>query len=339
MPRQKKPTRLWFKESEQQWIILPAYIRTGCGRGEHEQAHRKLAEHIAPTYEDQKRHGDPHETPLGDVLTLYTEAKVLTVARPKDLVSRTKYLIRFWGNLPVSAIKGASCRAYAAQRTSPSMARRELEDMRSALHFYDREYGLDKVPVVTLPPKPKGRTRWLTRNEAARLLWAARHQPHLARLILIALYTGTRSGAVLSMQWYANTTSGYADLERELMYRAGIGERVASNKRRPPVKINSKLLAHMKRWHKNDQGLRHVVHWRGERVESVRRAFRNARIAAGLDDSVTPHVLRHTSATWLMQAGVPIWQASGFLGMTTEILESTYGHHSPDYQKGAANAY
>jgi hypothetical protein len=39
-----------------------------------------------------------------------------------------------------------------------------------------------------------------------------------------------------------------------------------------------------------------------------------------------------------MQAGVEPWQAAGFLGMTVEMLERTYGHHSVNYQKGATEA-
>jgi hypothetical protein len=52
----------------------------------------------------------------------------------------------------------------------------------------------------------------------------------------------------------------------------------------------------------------------------------------------TPHTLRHTAATWLMQRGVPIWQAAGYLGMSAQILEQTYGHHHPDYMRSAAMA-
>jgi integrase len=51
---------------------------------------------------------------------------------------------------------------------------------------------------------------------------------------------------------------------------------------------------------------------------------------------VTPHTLRHTRATWLMQSGVDRWQAAGHLGMSVEMLERNYGHHHPDYQKQAA---
>ena len=53
---------------------------------------------------------------------------------------------------------------------------------------------------------------------------------------------------------------------------------------------------------------------------------------------IVPHTLRHTAATWLMQRGVPIWQAAGYLGMSVEMLDRVYGHHSPDHLKGAANA-
>ena len=50
------------------------------------------------------------------------------------------------------------------------------------------------------------------------------------------------------------------------------------------------------------------------------------------------YALRHTAATWLMQRGVPTWQAAGYLGMSAEVLERTYGHHHPDYMRVAAQA-
>jgi integrase len=53
---------------------------------------------------------------------------------------------------------------------------------------------------------------------------------------------------------------------------------------------------------------------------------------------VTRHTLRHTKVTWLMQAGVPIWEVAGFAGMSVRTLERVYGHHHPDHQEQAANA-
>jgi integrase len=46
---------------------------------------------------------------------------------------------------------------------------------------------------------------------------------------------------------------------------------------------------------------------------------------------ITPHVLRHTAATWHMQAGTDLFEASKYLGMTVKTLEQTYGHHRPGH--------
>jgi integrase len=70
----------------------------------------------------------------------------------------------------------------------------------------------------------------------------------------------------------------------------------------------------------------------------VRKGFEAAVRAGGLGADVTPHILRHTCATWLMQKGVNLWDAAGFLGMTVQQLEQGYGHHHPDYQEEAVAA-
>jgi integrase len=200
---------------------------------------------------------------------------------------------------------------------------------------------MDVVPQFTLPPNGQSRTRWLTQSEAARLLWAAHgsdYHKHLIRFILIGLYTGTRHRAILSLQWMPNTIGGWIDLERGVMHRRGTAER-ESNKKRPPVRIPSRLLFHMSRWHRADNGLRHIIRFEGKAIKRIEKAFRGVRAAAGLSDDVTPHVLRHTFCTWLAQAGVPVWEAAGMAGMTVQTFEAVYGHHSPDFQKRAAEAF
>jgi hypothetical protein len=42
---------------------------------------------------------------------------------------------------------------------------------------------------------------------------------HLARFILIALYTGTRHDAILRLQWIPNTAGGWIDLASGVIYR------------------------------------------------------------------------------------------------------------------------
>jgi integrase len=100
--------------------------------------------------------------------------------------------------------------------------------------------------------------------------------------------------------------------------------------------LPDRLLAHLRRWHQLGIATHAVVEWNGKPVRSVRKGFAAAVRAAGLGSDVTPHVLRHTAATWMMQAGVDLWQAAGFLGMTVEMIEQRYGHHHPDFQREAA---
>lgn len=81
-----------------------------------------------------------------------------------------------------------------------------------------------------------------------------------------------------------------------------------------------------------------MIHIGGKPVADIKSAFQAACRRAGLN-GVTPHTLRHTSATWLMQAGVPKWEAAGFLAMSLETLEKTYGHHHPDHHAMAAISF
>jgi hypothetical protein len=39
-----------------------------------------------------------------------------------------------------------------------------------------------------------------------------------------------------------------------------------------------------------------------------------------------------------MQRGVAVWEAAGLLGMSAEILLSTYGHHHPGFLHRTVNA-
>jgi integrase len=90
----------------------------------------------------------------------------------------------------------------------------------------------------------------------------------------------------------------------------------------------------MTRWRDRGIAKTHVVEWNGNRVKSIRKAFRHAVRLAKLDGGVKPRPLRHTTATWLMQRGVEPWQAAGFLGMSVETLERNYGHHHPSHMQG-----
>jgi len=286
---------------------------------------------------------------VADILNLWLTDIAASGADPKNAASRAQRLLGWWGTKLAGEINGANCRAYWLARSSVSAARRELQDLGAALNHWRAEGHALEVPHVTLPPKGQPRERWLTRGEAARLLFAAwrmtqdwkgrpstrRTGSHVARFILVALYTGTRSAAICAAGFTPSATGGWIDLDAGLFHRAAVGER-ATKKRKPPVPLPARLIAHLRRW--QAQGARHPVEWNGRAVTSIKKAFRRVRTEAGLGPDVTAHVLRHTTATWLMQAGVPIWEASGFVGITPETMARVYGHHHPDHLKLAREA-
>lgn len=66
-------------------------------------------------------------------------------------------------------------------------------------------------------------------------------------------------------------------------------------------------------------------------AQPLYRQFMDAAARAGLGDDVTPHVLRHSRATHMLQDGVPLWAVANLLGDKVTTVEKTYGTHCPDY--------
>jgi len=219
-----------------------------------------------------------------------------------------------------------------------------------------RKEGLcSEIVGVALPEKAQARDRWLTRKEAAAMIWAAwRYREvqkgkqtgrysrrHVARFILIGLYTDTRSRAICGAALEKSETTGWVDLDRGVFYRRAPRARV-TKKRQTPVTLPARLLAHMRRWKR--MGFRFAVEWNGEPIRTLKKAFKRTVADTTVDDRplgapVTPHTLRHTSATWLMQRGVDPWEAAGYLGMSVKTLITVYGHHHPEHQRNARAAF
>ncbi|MER5171627.1 tyrosine-type recombinase/integrase [Thioclava kandeliae] len=283
-------------------------------------------------------------------MTVYATEYAATVADPDRISYAIEALAPFWGALKASAVKGETCRRYAKTRrttkgcaegesrpVSPSTIRRELGTLQAALNYCHQEGILLSAPVVTLPDPPAPRERYLTRAEAARLVWAAyrgHKAKHIARFILIGLYTGTRKTAILRMGFTQSLDGGWFDLERGIMYRIAEGER-QTKKRRTPAPIPRKLAAHLRRWQAG--GSRWAVEYEGGRVGDIKKGFAKAVIVAGLE-GVTPHTLKHTAITWALQAGASKWHVAGYFATSVETIEKVYGHHAPDYMSSARDA-
>lgn len=347
MPRRAKGPRLWLLKREARepvWIILDAGKQhsTGCSEGDRSGAEQSLGKYIAGKYNPPTRETELDRILIADVMTVYLREHAPRVVNKEFIKYTAGPIIEWWGAKTLATIRGQSCRDYVewrcAQGVRDQTARHDLKTLRAAINYYHREYGpLQAVPSLTMPAKGKSKERWLTRREAARLLWAARSHPRLSRFILIALYTGTRRDPVLRMRWLPSLDAGYFDLEAGIMYRMGGAEK-ATRKVKTPCPIPVGLLPHLKRWHAADtaNGWVHVCHLHGRPSYSIKTSWASARARAGISKDVTPHTLRHTAVTWLMQRGVPVAEVAGFVGMSTEMVDRTYGHHHPDYMAKAS---
>jgi integrase len=338
MPRRNAGPRLRFLDKRGcyyiTWTVRHRSRQRSTGTGDREQAEIALAEFI---YQRNRSAGprDPAETLITDLLADYAQELGATTKTPWRIGYAIAALTPFWEGRTVIEVTKQSCARYVTTRgRSSGTARRELGVLRAAINYAHAEGRLTRTVAVHLPESAEPRDRWLTREETAALLRAALREPrvrlYLPLFILLGLYTGARKEAILSLRW------SQVDLAAGRINFNAPGAR-RTNKRRSRIPIPPKLLPHLRRARRRGTDIGFVVHDNGVRLQDVKKGFASACRRADLE-GVSPHTLRHTCATWLMQAGVDIWDASGFLGMTVETLQRVYAHHHPDHLRDPAEA-
>jgi len=190
-------------------------------------------------------------------------------------------------------------------------------------------------PVIELPPAPPPRDRWLTRQEAAALLAAAREPqlhsgepadklPRVYRYIAMMLYTASRKEPVISLTWDRIL------LEQGLINFQQPGRRL-TKKRRGWVPIAAELMPILRRAYAE-----RTTEFFLDKPTQPFHSFRAAVKRAGLAD-VSPHVCRHSWATWAAQDGVPLFEIAGVLHDSMATVERHYAHHTPQHLRGAVN--
>ncbi len=210
----KRPAHLWLRPARGRraavWLIIDErrQVSTGCRASDNQGAERALEAYLSKKRIDAAlpRAASADKVFIADVMRNYLAAKGDEVARADELAARVDRLLDWWGDKTLAAVSQVNCKAYVNFRSTPSAARRELEDLRAAINLAISEGVCRDAVRVHLPRKPKGPTRSLTRAEAARLLWTAwsfrevqkgvptprRPTQHVAKFILTALYTTSR---------------------------------------------------------------------------------------------------------------------------------------------------
>jgi integrase len=206
-----------------------------------------------------------------------------------------------------------------AEGVSNATVNRVLEVLRAILRkaVNDWEW-LDKAPRVRMLREPTRRIRYLTRDEAQRLL--AELPSHLADMAAFSLATGLRRANVTGLQW------SQVDLVRRL---AWIHADQAKARKAIAVPLNAEAVALISK--QVGKHATHVFTFRGKTITQVStKTWYDALKRAGITD-FRWHDLRHTWASWHVQGGTPLFALQELGGWESSEMVRRYAHMSADH--------
>lgn len=173
----------------------------------------------------------------------------------------------------------------------------------------------------------KQRERILTREEEARMLAACEgRRSHLRPMIICALDTGMRRGEIFKLKW--------ADVDfdnRIITIRAFNTKTMREREVAMTERLTLELIAVYNLSTKDSDAICFGI------TDDVKKSFNSVRKAAGLPD-VRFHDLRHTHATRLVGAHIPLSEVGRVLGHTQANTTFRYVNANVETARRAAAA-
>ena len=209
--------------------------------------------------------------------------------------------------------------AKLAEGVTNATVNRVLEILRAILRRCVNEWEwLDKAPMVRMLKEPTRRIRFLTRQEADRLL---RELPdHMADMVAFSLATGLRRSNVTGLLW------SQLDLARQV---AWIHADQAKARKAIPVPLNSEAIQIVTR--QLGKHPAHVFTYKGNTIFQVStKGWYAALKRAGIED-FRWHDLRHTWASWHVQNGTPMFALQEMGGWESPEMVRRYAHLAADH--------
>ena len=203
----------------------------------------------------------------------------------------------------------------------------------------DWELFIGSVPTdkVRMPRVDSARTRYLTEDEAARLLAALRQRSRMWHdIALLSLASGMRLGEILSLRW--------ADVD--VRQRHVHVRDAKSGSRTTIVNRRGAAMLRLRRCGQDGAGL--VFPARGSENKpsagashTYDRVVEELELNKGVTDrrhKVVFHTLRHTFASWLAIRGTPLYVIGELLGHSSLEMTKRYSHLCPDVKKDAVRS-
>lgn len=258
-----------------------------------------------------------------------------SLRRSDHYTDRLKRIRRHFDDIRMREITRADLDGFVAKRlreVSPSTVRKDMAVLGT---FFKKAVEWDVIeasPAVGLqkPPEPKPRTRYLTIEEWGGLQEAA--PPWLRSMLTLAVATGLRLKEITKLRW--------EDVDRQAQIIHVAMDTKTGTRAIPVNRTAAGVLDGLVRHLRNPYVFvdQEGNHYDNElRRNRITRWTTKVMRSAGIDGA-TFHTLRHTAASFMVQAGVPLYEVQKVLGHSTPLMTERYAHLQPDHLQGAVRA-
>lgn len=319
-----------YKRGEYWWIRFASpngeRIRVSSGTGDRQKA-QEYHDRLKARYWEIQKLGVKPERSWQEVVVRWIKEKSTKADIEKDR-AKLRWLDKHLGHLNLSQINRDLIDRIAdvkASESSPSTANHYLALIRAMLRRARDEWEwIAHIPKVRLYKVVNKRIRWITREEAARLL--VELPPHLRDLAEFTLATGLRQSNASYLRW------DQLDMQRHVAWihhdEAKAGKSIA-------VPLNRNALEVLRRRLGKDQT--YVFTYRGHPVQyCTTQAWKAALTRAGIE-RFRWHDLRHTWASWHVQSGTSLQELMELGGWHSYEMVLRYAHLASDHLKHAAS--
>jgi integrase len=249
--------------------------------------------------------------------------------------STARALAAFFGGHSIFDISRAAISGYIDHRRNLGIAdstiKRELTLWSAAVSEYNTRNGTELPNAASGVElrEPEGRVRWITKDEAAKLIGVA--SPLVADFITVAIYTGMRTGELLTLEW------SRINFERDHILLEA--EHTKTRRRRIiPLHPEARTTLLRRRTRVGDSPYVFPSNCSATgHLDNLKNGFSGACKRAGVTN-FRPHDLRHTCASWLVMAGVPLYEVRDILGHASIRTTERYAHLAPENLRAAVNA-
>lgn len=289
------------------------------------------------TEKEDKRSLDDDRTKIEFFLQHFSGKNIASITEDHIVAAvakmpNRKHLQRWESQRDAAERKGKPIPPYVAKPVAAATRSQHLSFMRGLLKIAADEWKwLRKAPVIKVRKPISKRVRWLTKEEATTLIKCM--PDGFRHVVVFALATGLRRSNIINLEW------SQVDMQRKVAWihpedaKAGKAIGVALNDTACKV-LRDQIGRHSRFVFVHTQARKIAG---GRKTAAVRKlrvddnsAWNTGKRRAGITD-FRFHDLRHTWASWLVQAGVPLSALQEMGGWESIEMVQRYAHLSPSH--------